>query len=124
MTSPESTEAGDPPNEVWLSGHEIIRFTDDLLGLNSEREECAAGYSTRQAVKAVYLALKVPGTKVAVKDHSNSSDENLRLLQLCQGLLEYLRVDYDVGTEGKLKDFDHAMWIRVRPLHNKVIPNV
>lgn len=124
MTSPESTEAGDPPNEVWLSGHEIIRFTDDLLGLDDEREEPGAGYTTRLAVKTVQLALKVPGTKVLVKDHINTTEAHRQLLQLCMGLLEYLRVDYDVGTERKLKDFDQAIWIRVRPLYNKVIPNI
>lgn len=122
MTSPESTEGGEAPQEVWLSGHELIHFTDDLLGLNSEAEERGAGYTTRLAVKAVYMALKVPGSKVVVKDHFKSPEANRYALQLVQGLLDYLRVDYDVGTEGSMKNFDHSMWVRVRRLRGKQIP--
>lgn len=121
MTS--TTSPPDEPREVWLSGTETIRLVQDLIDIQ-DKEERGAGYTTRIASKLAYLALRVPGHKIAILDHFDSDEARRNLLQLVTGILDYLRVDYDVGTDGKLFNIQRGkdIWVRVRPLPGKVIP--
>lgn len=95
MTLIQLPETNDP-REVWVSGTEIIRFTDELIdGVNTDKR--MTGRTSRLACKYAELAMQYPNCRVIVKDHYDKTDSNFRLLRIVTQILNVLNIDYEMG---------------------------
>lgn len=84
------------PREVWVSGTEIVRFTDELIdGVNTDKR--MTGRTSRLACKYAELAMQYPNCRVIIKDHLDKTDSNRRLLQMVTQILDALNIDYEMG---------------------------
>lgn len=82
--------------EVWVSGSEIIRHTDELID-GSKQDERATGRTSRLACKYAELALQYPNCRVIIKDHFDKLDADRQLARLVCKILDLLNIDWEAG---------------------------
>lgn len=82
--------------EVWVSGSEIVRHTDELLDGNKSNER-ATGRTSKLACKYAELALQYPNCRVVIKDHSGVSGADYKLVKKVCEILDVLNIEWEVG---------------------------